>query len=599
MRLKKYIPAKMSIVAFLAALVLFTCKKNDDGGGNVPPPPEPLPDLTTKVSAALVAGFVTNETDAAVQNATVEIGGTTVSTDKYGYFEVRSAQVVANAATVTVNKTGYFKSVKTFIAATGKSAFFRIKMLPKTNAGSVSGAAGGTVTLSSGMAITLPAAGVVNASTNAAYTGNVFVAAQMISATDANLSRIMPGDLRGIATSGNIRLLTTYGMMAVELTGAGGELLQVATGKKATITMPIPASLQAGAPATIPLWYFDEAKGLWKEEGSATKSGSNYVGDVSHFSFWNYDVPASYVQVNCTIVNNAGQPVPGALVKITVVNNPASFSYGYTDSAGYVAGAVPNNTQLQLDVFSNSACTGSVFSQQFTTTTSNIALGTITITTTNAQATITGTVTNCSNAPVSNGYIMLQNGSTYIKKALTNTGTYSINLLLCNGTAPNVTLIGEDAGASQQSTPVAYTINAGNNTVPVIKACGVNIQEFINYTVNGTAQSYTVLGDSITLSPQNNSIGIWFTHLITGGAWGNINFSNAGIAAGSTQNLLSFTCPEIPGNSSIGTPITVNITEYGSSGQYLAGNFTGVITGPAPTNTAYNVTCSFRLRKFF
>jgi hypothetical protein len=35
------------------------------------------------------------------------------------------------------------------------------------------------------------------------------------------------------------------------------------------------------------LWSFDEAKGLWKEEGQAIKTGSNYVGDVSHFSFWN------------------------------------------------------------------------------------------------------------------------------------------------------------------------------------------------------------------------------------------------------------------------------------------------------------------------
>ncbi len=55
-------------------------------------------------------------------------------------------------------------------------------------------------------------------------------------------------------------------MAAVELTGTSGELLQIATGKKATLTLSIPSSLAASAPATIPLWFFDEAKGLWKEE---------------------------------------------------------------------------------------------------------------------------------------------------------------------------------------------------------------------------------------------------------------------------------------------------------------------------------------------
>ncbi len=40
--------------------------------------------------------------------------------------------------------------------------------------------------------------------------------------------------------------------------------------KTATLTFPIPVELQAQAPATIPL-YFDEVKGLWKEEGSAKK----------------------------------------------------------------------------------------------------------------------------------------------------------------------------------------------------------------------------------------------------------------------------------------------------------------------------------------
>lgn len=604
MPLKQILSAKSCWLLLISFVLFFAaCKKTPDSDNNPPAPtPEALPDLTTKVAAAVVSGFITNENDAAVQSATVEVGGTIVTTDKYGYFEVRNAQVVQNAATVTITKSGYFKTVKTFVATAGKSAFFRIKLLPKTVAGTVNGASGGTVTLSSGMAIALPANAVVNAATNAAYTGAVSVMAQLISAADANLNRIMPGDLRGLNTNGNLRLLTTYGMMAVELTGAGGELLQIATGKKATVTMPIPAAMQASAPATIPLWYFDEAKGLWKEEGSATKSGSNYVGDVSHFSFWNYDVPGTFVQFNCTVLANGGQPVAGALVKISVVNNPSNARFGTTDSAGYVAGAVPDNSQLLLEIFSNGSCANAVHSQQFTTTNTNISLGNITISTASTLAVINGTVTNCSNQPVTNGYIMLQTGSTFTRKQLSNTGTYSFNLLLCNSASTTVTLIGEDIATSQQSNAATYTVSPGNNNIAAIQACGVSTQEFVTYTVNGGAPvNFTVPGDSVMLYGQGNTnynisaIRIPYNSAVST----DFSFVRTGISAGSIQNLVSFYIPQCGTSSSLPSPIGVNITEYGSIGQFISGNFSGVVQGAPPGNTQFNITCSFRLRRLF
>jgi hypothetical protein len=106
---------------------------------------------------------------------------------------------------------GFFKGIKTYIATANKSAFFRIKLIPKTSAGTVNGTAGGVVTLTSGLSINFPASAVVNASTNAAYTGTVTVAAFYINPTATDLNSIMPGDLRGLNTDGELKLLTTYG----------------------------------------------------------------------------------------------------------------------------------------------------------------------------------------------------------------------------------------------------------------------------------------------------------------------------------------------------------------------------------------------------
>ncbi len=600
MKIKFYSKNIQIIALFFFAILIFSACQKSPSFSEEPTIILPTPDLTTKVTSS-VSGFVTDENEAVVSNASVLVGTTTTTTDKYGYFEANNVQMVKNAAVVTVTKTGYFKGIKTYIATANKGAFFSIKLMPKTNAGTVNGAVGGVVALLNGLSIGFPANAVVNAATNAAYTGTVNVAAFYINPTAADIDRIMPGDLRGINTTGNLQLLTSYGMAAVELTGAGGELLQVATGKKATLTSPIPTSLAASAPNTIPLWSFDEAKGLWKEEGTATKTGNNYVGEVSHFSFWNYDIPSNFVLFNCTVVNTTGQPLQNIRVKISSVSNPSSAAYGYTDSSGYVSGAVPNNTQLTIEVFSSANCNTVSFSQTFTTTNTNINFGNIAINTAVNAAIITGNVTNCAGAAVTNGYVILRNGTVNSRYALSATGSFSITQILCGGASANYTIYGEDAATAQQGNPVVYPIAVGNNVIPTIQACGTSTQRYIYTTINGVANNYAAPTDAVLLDSSSATILGFRGNRIpfNQASFLNISHTKTGIAAGSTQNLTSIYSNVIPFNATIQSPISVNITEYGIIGQYFAGNFAGVVTGPSPSFTIYNVTCNFRIKRDF
>ena len=93
-------------------------------------------------------------------------------------------------------------------------------------------------------------------------------------------------------------------MMAVELQGASGESLNIAEGSTATLTFPIPQEILGNAPAEIPLWSFNENLGLWVEESVASLQGSNYVGEVSHFSFWNCDAPFELVELSFQLVDH-------------------------------------------------------------------------------------------------------------------------------------------------------------------------------------------------------------------------------------------------------------------------------------------------------
>ena len=598
---------KSLLVLLLAATALWSCQKDLDETlvDNI----NQIPNLTTKINSS-VSGFVVDENNQAVAGASVVVYDKTTTTDDYGYFSVKNVSVVKTAAVVTVKKSGYFPGIKTYIATENKSAFFRIKLIPKLNSGSFNGLNGGTISLSNGMKIDFPINGIQDllSSNSNPYSGTVYVSASYINPAASDINSIMPGDLRGINQEGSMKVLQSFGMVAVELKGDNGQALQIASGKKATLTFPIPSSLSTTAPASIPLWYFDESNGLWKEEGSATKVGNNYVGDVAHFSFWNCDVPSNFVQFNCTLVNENGQPIPYTWVKITNVNNPQSYTYGLTDSSGFVAGAVPNNASLKLDVYTQFDCGTAAFTQTFSTTSSNVSLGNLTIPNTTAHtANVSGTVTDCNNAAVSNGYIIMLKNNQYYRYNLSSTGTYNFSNLLCNGNSESVTFIAEDNSSNQQSTPFSFTINTGANAVPNIQACGTTTEQFINLNINGTNYNYSSPVDSFRfyVNTQTNpvSISLSSTHFSQSGGTQvyyqtSFQISQANISVGSTQQLMNLYTSHVGNDStSITSPINVQITEYGSVGQFIAGNFSGALIGGAPTSTIYNTSCTFRIRR--
>ena len=581
----------------ISATFFIACKKeySTESNGFTTTPP----DLTTKVNAA-VSGFITDENNEAIANAGVTIGNKSTFSDKYGFFEINNVEVIKEAGLVTVDYPGYFKGIKTYMATEGKSAFFRIKLIPKIIIGNINAATGGNVILTNGLSISLPANGVVNIATNTAYNGQVNIAAHWINPTANDLNQVMPGDLRGLDMAGSMKLLTTYGMVAVELTGAGGELLQVADNKKATLTVPLPAGLVASAPATIPLWYFDELTGLWKEEGKAIKSGNSYTGEVSHFSYWNCDVPANFVRFKCTVTNAKGIPITNAYVKISVAGNPQRAGYGYTDSSGYTSGAVPANSQLLLEVFGEYNCLSGLLAKNFTTTSTNVDLGKIIIPAA-YSSTITGNVNNCSNAAVTNGFIILKKDGLNFHQVLSNTGSFSFTTALCSTNSP-ASFFAEDKDALKASEVFNTLLTEGPNPMGTIIACNVSTLQFINYSIDGANYSYTMPGDSVYqyAKPQNTPQTIFVNAFNA-----NSNSSQAvslmllqtGIGVNSSQNLFSFTCPQLNNIASLPTPIAVKITEYGTIGQFMAGNFSGTFKGPAPGNISYLVTGNFRVRR--
>lgn len=131
----------------------------------------------------------------------------------------------------------------------------------------------------------------------------------------------MPANGAAVDAQGNPASLISAGMITAVFTDEAGNQLQLAQGKTADIQMHLPLSSinnQAMAVgASIPMWHFNEAKGLWEEQGAGTvvadsssATGFAVHAQVSHFSTWNWDFkfdnPGS-VTVQCKA---AAQPVP-------------------------------------------------------------------------------------------------------------------------------------------------------------------------------------------------------------------------------------------------------------------------------------------------
>lgn len=587
------------LLVLTSALVIFSCRKDRAHEQYIENPPGIKPDLSIKITSS-VAGFVMDENDKPVYGALVTAGSKQTTTDEFGYFNITNTTVPEAAGFVKISKTGYFDGYKTFVPATGKESFIRAKLLRKENTGNFDASTGGTVTTSSNAKVTLPATAVVVASTGSAYSGTINVAAQWIDPSETLMQQLSaPGDGRGLDTKDHLTLTKPFGTIAVELTGSGGQRLQIATGKKATINIPIPTTMSAGAPASVPLWSFDESTGLWKEEGSATKNGSVYVGEVSHFSFWAGAAGIPLVNFTAQVVNTALSPLSNVAVGVRYANQPFNTgggTFGFTDANGIVSGAVPANANLTFSVLT--PCALESYSYNFTTTSGDVDLGTVTGNLGQSMVTITGNVVDCNNLPVTNGYIQTFDNGLFNRSAIVN-GAFSFTGIACTNMVTN--LIAVDKNANQQTPVQTITLTPGINNLGTISACGVSSVGVINYTIDGVPA--TLIEPTNTLNAYFTApAGGWTTifDLVPSPGASNISFQfNGAPVTGSAHEVTDIfsTGFAVDGRANAPVPLVVTITEYGNQGGFVSGHFSGSVLG-FPSNTPHTISCDFRVRRF-
>lgn len=401
------------ILSAVALLLIFSCEKDN----NIPLNQQQVDGLTSNPfldnfgdnTTARFIGTVVNEEGDPISGVTITIGSTMAITDTNGVFSVEEAVVYEQFAYVKASKIGFIDGSRALVPTDGVNQV-SIMLLDSEPIATVASGQPLTFDLPGGVSVDLP--GTYQTKFGFEYQGDVSVVIKHLNPDNQNMALQMPGALIAENESGDLRVLETYGMIAVELIGQNGEDLTIGEDSVALISIPLPTNA-TNPPATIPLWYFDEVYGYWKEEGFAELVGNKYVGEVSHFSFWNCDAPFATVPICMTLQDTDGNPLPNNYVQLQrSTSGWNSSTSGYTNQNGLVCGLIPADEMLTL-TFQGFGCVGNNFNENIGPFSEDVNI-TLTIdesTTTN----LVGIFNDCNGEPSTNGYVQLYyNNTSYI-----------------------------------------------------------------------------------------------------------------------------------------------------------------------------------------
>lgn len=553
-----------------------------------------IPDLEEKITAS-VSGFVTTESGDPVVYAAVAAGDKEVLTDGSGYFKITGASVPEFAGQVSVISPNYFTGYETFTPNTERESFVRITLLEKPEAKTIA-ATGGSVTVE-GATVQLQANSVVLASTGAAYAGDVKVHVRMLELDEAGLRPGLPGDGRGVDANGHAKVLRSFAPIIIELSTAGGQPLQLASGKLATITLPIASDMIGDAPNTISLWTYNTASGLWEEHGTAQKNGSTYVGTVEHFSFWDGAVGMPMVNLTARVVNSANQPLVHVPVRLTFAGQPVNAGHGssaFTDANGYVTGVVIANRNYVLDILT--PCNTPAYSHNFSAASSDVDLGTLTGNLGQSAVTISGLAKNCDGQNITNGYVQTYDGAFFHRFPVVN-GSFSFNGIMCTNTT--VSLVAVDLATYKQNTPKEMTLASGTNDAGTLTVCGSSTMGHITYTYDGTTVTIQEPADTLAAYAFDTFTG---SQIVTLSGEPNtaqkMAFQLTGeqeIGTNTVTEVFSTVFPS--GRGYWPVAINVTITEYDAPGGFISGEFSSNMLDFGD-NSVHTFSCSFRVRRY-
>ncbi|MBK7357946.1 MAG: hypothetical protein IPI45_12610 [Saprospiraceae bacterium] len=470
-------------LCFLACLLIFDSCRKDEKSVTVNDEFEKYTQLIATNSIIVLR----NEKNDLVSGAVMTLDGTQYTSNTEGLIFLKNVPLKNTGHLVQITHPAYFKTGKRIYPNKGIIELFLI-----SKGSSVQFASQSASTVSfSGINYQFPANSLVDAN-GLEYKGDVNIYARHLNPTSPLFGAMMPADLRAYDIDGNSVYLTSFGMVATELYGSNGQALQIAPGKKVKISMHLDNSIVSNAPNSLPIWYIAEQSntGIWKEEGRAIKVNSNYEFEVSHFSFWNCDVPGNYVNLKGQVKNLQGATVANLWVTVTVNGGPSG--YAVTDGNGKFEGKVPAGVDLKIQI--NEICDTfmqvKLYEANLGVLTSDTDLGMIQVDNQNINTyEFTGKVEVCPPNNLGTSYVKFTSnqGVRYLIVNPDSSFNFTSN---CLTIGEPVSFEAADYANGLQSGVTSLTLtNQKNVQVPNLTICTA-FDEYVSVSYNGSQEYY-------------------------------------------------------------------------------------------------------------
>ena len=551
------------LLPLLILLSITSCRKDNVSDPITTPTVGPFEVLNTYTVD--IQGIVKNPNGDAIPDAIVNVNGQEVVTTQDGVFSLQKLQAPQTGLYINADASGYFEGGSSIYAYANQVYSLEITLIPVENFRQFDAGDGLNFVSDEGVEVNIPVGVIIDELGNP-YSGQVDFYSYWIDPTDDNLARLSPGSLVG-ELDNELVALQSFGMIAVEMLGASGQELNLADGAEANLSFPVPSEMLSLASTEINLWHFNEITGRWDSEGMANLVDGKYEAVVSHFSWWNCDVPFNSSFFCFHVEDSFGDPVGNVTLNVYADN----FGYASANigASGSYCDLVPVNQVMQLTLSTH--CGDVIWQDEITAgdgdddVTIEVPLGTGAI----EQVNVSGQVTCGGTDVVENGYVVLSLGFQTYLDYVDEDGMYSIDLITCLGDDYDGTItaynLDELLGGSEDITvgdqDISLDINACQDDVSqeIMLISGLDITQdtpLFQCQANISVAEVTIVAkDPLGVTEDYVLLGI--DGFGTGTFGGNV-FSNylGGFGSGEALNAFSIeveSYSDVPGGKIVGT----------------------------------------------
>ena len=480
-----------ALLVSIAVLFLFSCSREIDIIY-----PDPLFPESALFKATLLIRIM-DESGRPIPGARVHLGPFVKESDYHGWVQWFDAKVTSSAY-IKVEKDGFFMASRRIYPSASAPNYVSLMLLYKSKTVSFSSSNDRSVWMEGNFELHFPKEA-YQLENGDPYSGDVVVFAHSLPVDDPDMSFKMPGNLTGLNKDNALGQLASLGMIAVELQTTTGQKLEIRKGQTVEIKFPVSEERISKVPDVLPMWYFDEEPGVWKEEGQALLTGNYFIANVAHFSFWNCDDYFELIHWGAGFQNQYGLPLTYGKVCLTIdaLNTKACE---YLDQDGNVNGGVAAHEIMSMQVYSS--CGEEVFSTKIGPFDQDIVTGPYLVDDPSYNAHLTGTVYACDLQPVKQGYVLINTGVQLYQVPLNGSGSFSMDIYSCQSYPISVQAFDAShlATSTLRSIPYSPVIN-----MDTIMACILN-EEYIVLDAEGMTYPFFTSPHTIWGKPNDDCI---------------------------------------------------------------------------------------------